>query len=196
LPIQPSKPLPIILGVDPGTRVAGYAFLQAKNNRPMSPRDYRVIDAGALKADIKLTADQRIGLMHEGLFQLIDTHKPIVLAMEQAFYDKNVSTAIRLGEVRGAFIAAATRGRVPVAGITPAEVKRLVAGNGRATKEQVCNAVKALMGFDKGNLPFDVTDAVAIALAHGLNNTFINIPLSNAQRSRANEISETSVPNS
>ncbi len=179
--------LPIILGVDPGSLIAGYAFLRAKIPVPRSPRDYAVIDAGVLKAKADLSPVDRIGLMHKGLYGLIEEHSPQILVLEQAFYDKNPSTTIRLGEVRGAFIAAASRADIPIEGIAPAEAKRLVAGNGRATKEQVSMAVKSLMGFDRGEMPLDVTDAVAIAIAYGLNKVVQSYLPSNAQRSRASE---------
>jgi crossover junction endodeoxyribonuclease RuvC len=182
-----SKDLPIILGVDPGSLLAGYAFIQAKIPHPRTPRDYRLLDAGVLKAKATLPALERIGLMHGGLFGLMEEYKPQILVMEKAFYDKNPATTIRLGEVRGAFISAAARLSIPLEGISPAEVKKLIAGNGRATKEQVSSAVKSLMGFDRGQMPFDVTDAIAIAMAHGLNMVVQQYVPSNAQRSRASE---------
>lgn len=157
-----------ILGIDPGSRVAGYAFIRSKNRRAMLPVDFMVVEAGVLRADARLAYDVRIGLLHCALHELIERHAPQVCVLEKAFYDKNVSSAIKLGEVRGAFIAACARADVKTEEITPAEVKKIIAGNGRAEKEQVALALKALMGFDRGDLPHDVTDAVAIALCFGM----------------------------
>lgn len=159
---------PIILGVDPGSSVTGFAFLRANSCDAMLPRDFQVIDAGALKVDPKLAAAQRIGILHQGLYGLISQHRPGLVVMEKAFYDKNIATAIRLGEVRGAYIAAAGRCKTPVFEITPAEVKKIISGNGRATKEQVALSLEALIGFERGQLSYDVTDAVAIALSFGM----------------------------
>src|SRR5690606_4226354 len=134
----------------------------------LSPTDFVVIDAGVLRADQRLDLAQRIGVLHDALFGLMQRNGPVVMVLEKAFYDKNVATAIKLGEVRGSFIAAAGRFGARVDEIAPARVKRLIAGNGQASKEQVGLAVQALVGFDRGLLPHDVTDALAIALSYAL----------------------------
>lgn len=158
----------VILGVDPGSRVAGYAFIKCRQQRMLLPSDFVVIEAGVLRADPRLAHDVRIGLLHRALHDLIERHTPEVCVLEKAFYDKNVSSAIKLGEVRGAFIAACARSQVKTEEITPAEVKKTITGNGRAEKDQVALALKALTGFDRGTLPHDVTDALAIALCYGM----------------------------
>lgn len=158
----------IVLGVDPGSRVAGYAFIQAKSAVPRTPADFRILDAGVLRPDPKLGYAARIALLHGALFDLIAEFRPSVCVLEKAFFDKNVSSAMRLGEVRGAFIAAAGRGGAAIEEITPAEVKKTLTGNGRADKEQVALTLKTLLGFDRGHLPHDVSDALAICLCYGL----------------------------
>lgn len=158
----------IILGVDPGSRIAGYAFIQAKCATPRLPQDFRILDAGVLKADPALDYARRIGLLHEALHLLIADYEPDVCVLEKAFAGKNISSAMRLGEVRGAFIAAAARFGVVTAEITPAEVKKTLTGNGRADKEQVSLTLKTLMGFERRGMPHDVSDALAISLCFGL----------------------------
>jgi crossover junction endodeoxyribonuclease RuvC len=157
-----------VLGLDPGSRTAGYAFIRARVSEPRLPRDFAVLDAGVLRADADLPISTRIALMHDAIHGLMDQHRPAVLVLEKAFVDKNVSTALKLGEVRGAFIAAAGRLGIRVEEITPAEVKKTIAGTGAAAKEQVSLALRALMGFDRGASPHDVTDALAISLCYGL----------------------------
>jgi crossover junction endodeoxyribonuclease RuvC len=158
----------MILGVDPGSRVAGYAFIRARTARPLTPRDFEIVDCGVLRAQATLGYAERIALLHEALHGLISLHSPDVLVLEKAFVDKNVSSALRLGEVRGAFIAAAGRCGVRSEEITPAEVKKTITGNGRADKDQVSATLKTLAGFDRGALPHDVTDALAISYCFGL----------------------------
>lgn len=158
----------VILGVDPGSHVAGYAFIRARKERPLLPRDFEILDAGVLRAKTSLSAFERIGLMHEALFQLICRHSPDVCVLERAFFDKNVSSALRLGETRGSFIAAAVRRGVRIEEITPAEVKKTLTGNGRADKNLISLTIKSLAGFDRGHLPHDVTDALAISFCFGL----------------------------
>jgi crossover junction endodeoxyribonuclease RuvC len=160
--------LPIILGIDPGSRITGYAFIQAKKPVPVLPRDFEVIDAGVLRIDPAVPYLERIGMLHETVHQLMEQHRPSVCVLEKAFHDKNASTSIKLGELRGCYIAACSRLAIGVKEITPAEVKKTLTGNGRSEKEGVALAIKTLMGFDRGSLPHDVTDALAIALCFGL----------------------------
>lgn len=158
----------VIVGVDPGTRIAGYAFLRAKVLAPRNPRDFEVLDAGVLRADVDMPSTQRIALLHEALYGLMAQHQPKACILEKAFFGENASSALKLGEARGAFIAAAGRVGADVHELTPGEVKKMITGNGRAEKEAVALALKALTGFDRGRLPHDVTDALALALTFGL----------------------------
>lgn len=157
-----------ILGVDPGSRITGYAFLRARRPEAILPTDFEIVEAGVLRADASLAHGMRIGLLHEALHDLAARLKPDICVIERAFSDKNVASAIKLGELRGAYIAACARLEIAVEEITPAEVKKAVAGNGRAEKEAIAFAVKTLTGFDRGALPHDVTDALAIALCFGM----------------------------
>jgi crossover junction endodeoxyribonuclease RuvC len=160
---------PVILGIDPGSRVVGFGILRAKVRRPRMPRDFEVIDAGVIKANADLSLPERLGLIHEAVHGLAAEISPTHCAIEKAFHGANAATAIKLGEARGAILAAARRHKLTIFEITPAEVKRTIACKGNATKEDVCHAVSNLLGFDRGKLPFDASDAVAIALACGLN---------------------------
>jgi crossover junction endodeoxyribonuclease RuvC len=166
--VEMTEPRQVIVGIDPGSRIAGYAFIRAKVANPRLPRDFQVIDAGVMRAPAQLETAERIGLLHEALYGLLAEHKPQACVMETPFFDKNVHTAVKLGETRGAFIAACARVGVKTHEITPAEVKKTIAGNGRADKELISQALRALIGFDRGQLPHDVTDALAISLCYGL----------------------------
>lgn len=158
----------MILGVDPGSRITGYAFIQIPRHALPNPRAFKIIDAGALKAPSVFDIGIRMGLMHQALHQLVVTHKPTVGIFEKPFFGKNASTTIRLAETRGALMAACSREKVKLQEITPAEVKKLITGSGRADKEMVVLALKSLINFDLQGLPFDVADAVAIALCYGM----------------------------
>ncbi len=157
-----------ILGIDPGSRVVGFACLEALKDLPVGPKDFKVVAAGVIKPDVNDAMDERLGAIHQMLFELLGDVRPNVVAIEKAFGGVNISSALKLGEARGAIIAAVKRHALPVSEITPAQVKRLVAGSGAATKESVAAAMKALLGFDRGRFPMDVTDALAIAFCHGL----------------------------
>ena len=155
---------PKILGIDPGSRVIGFALLGATKVTPLTPKDWTVLDAGVLRASADLEMPARLGEIHNALFDLASELAPSHVVIEKAFHGVNASTAIKLGEARGALISAVARIGVPITEITPAQVKRLIAGHGAASKEQVYQALQALLGFNKGRLPLDASDALAIAL--------------------------------
>ena len=153
-----------ILGVDPGSRVVGFALLESIKSVAIGPRDWRVVDAGVLRAPTELSMPERIGALHEAMFDLVCELKPTHAAVEKTFHGVNSSSTIKMGEARGALVSAISRCRVPVTELTPAEIKRLVGGSGAATKEHVSQSLQSLLGFQRGSLPLDASDAVAIAL--------------------------------
>jgi crossover junction endodeoxyribonuclease RuvC len=155
---------PRILGIDPGSRIIGFSLLSAKKARPLSPRDWHVEDVGVLKFSSQANMFERLGEVHCGIFDLIKELNPTEVAIEKAFYGINPSTAIKLGEARGAILSAVARAGLVLTEITPAEVKRSIAGHGSADKERVYLALKSILGFDRGQLPHDASDALAIAL--------------------------------
>ncbi|MBI2601696.1 MAG: crossover junction endodeoxyribonuclease RuvC [Deltaproteobacteria bacterium] len=158
-----------ILGIDPGTLLAGFAVIETVKTSPIGPQDFRIIEAGVLRAQANFQVWQRIGLMHTSMHTLIEEFKPSVCVMENVYMAKNAQSALKLGQARGAFISAAARCQIAVREIASTTVKRIVCGKGHADKQQVNLALESLLGFQKGALPFDASDAVAIALAFGLN---------------------------
>lgn len=156
------------MGIDPGTLIAGFAVLEARKPMPMHPRDFHIVGAGVLRTQKSLSAWERIGMMHQSMHELMLEFKPEICILENVFFGKNVNSAITLGQVRGAFISAASRSDISVAEIASTTVKKVISGNGHAGKEDILTALHALMGFDKGNLPYDASDALAIALSFAL----------------------------
>jgi crossover junction endodeoxyribonuclease RuvC len=157
-----------ILGIDPGSQVAGFACISSAKDMPVQPRDFIVEGAGAMRLDIKLSHARRIYQLHGVISELIQEFKPSVCVLEKAFCGQNVSSALKLGETRGAVIACVFKHGLDLVEVSPTHVKKTVAGNGRASKDEVAAALKRLLQFDRGNLPFDVSDALAVALTHGL----------------------------
>lgn len=157
-----------ILGIDPGSLVAGFACLEATKDKPVVPTDFRIADVGVIRIKQKLELPERIGHLHDSVFQLVSELKPHACIIERAFYGVNANTTIRLGEARGAVISAARRMKIPIHEITPSQVKKTITGNGRASKEQVQQSIQMLMRLKTVSGPFDATDALAIALCYGL----------------------------
>lgn len=156
-----------VIGIDPGSQVTGFGIIEIPEGI-VNLKRIRIIAAGVLKTQAKIAHYDRSGYLHEAMFQLTEKYQPEWCAIEKAFVGMNVQSALRLGETRGALIAAVRRNRVQVAEITPTQVKKTITGQGHASKEQVATALKYLLGFDRGDLPHDASDALAIALSHAL----------------------------
>lgn len=157
-----------ILGIDPGSQIAGFALIEAPRKNVYIPQDFRIIEAGALRAQAGQSLTERIGHMHETLFHMAKDWTPDICGIEKAFVGVNISSALKLGEARGALITAVRRSNVPVFEVTPTKVKKTITGQGHANKQQISLALKLLLRFKQGKLPFDVSDALAVALSLGL----------------------------
>ncbi len=160
-----------ILGIDPGSHITGFACI---TKPPVMANDRResmgilLKDVGVIRLKKEDSFNERIGNLHEAIYSLSQNLKPSICVLETAFYGENINTAIKMGEIRGAIISSLHRMRIPIFAITPAQVKKTIAGSGRASKEDIYYALQHLMKFQKGDLPFDACDAFAIALTYGL----------------------------
>ena len=149
-----------IMGVDPGTRIVGYGVVETQGNRILA------VAHGVIKADMKGDYSVRLRSIHDGLAQMIRLHGPNVVAIEEAFYGKSASSALRMGEGRGVAIVTAALADLPLCQYTPAEVKKAVVGNGRAHKSQIQEMVRVLLGMPAVPEPEDAADALAVAICH------------------------------
>lgn len=150
----------IILGLDPGTRVAGFGVIEARGQA------LRFIAAGVLAAPADAPIEQRLAAIAAGLRVVVATHRPETAAVEDAFVRADPRAALLLGQGRGALLAVLGEHRIPVRAYPPATVKRAVGGHGRAAKEQVARMVGAILGIQGLPEPLDATDALAVAIAH------------------------------
>ena len=146
-----------ILGVDPGSRATGWAVVDFA----AAPR---LVSAGVLRPPAALPFAGRLAFLHGALAEVVAREKPHAAVVERVFAGVNAQSLIALGEARGVLLLALAEAGVAAAEITPAAVKRAVAGAGAAEKEQVRRMVAALLGR---RLALDAADAAAAALAHG-----------------------------
>ena len=151
----------MVLGVDPGTAVTGYGVVARSSGGALS-----LLECGVVRTHVKAPLPERLRDIYEGLSEVIDRAAPGVLAVEEAFYSRNVRTAIVLGHARGVVLLAAALRGLPVAEYPPAEVKSAVVGVGAATKEQVQLMVQRLLRLKEPPRPHDAADGVAVALCH------------------------------
>jgi crossover junction endodeoxyribonuclease RuvC len=163
----------IILGIDPGTAIMGYGLVEsgvvdsAPRQRASTGGDnLRMLEYGALHTPANAPLFERLPMLYKGIMDLLAEYKPDGLALEQLFFNRNVTTALSVGHARGVVILAAAHSSVPVSEYTPLQVKQAVVGYGRATKEQVQAMVKVLLNMDHIPRPDDAADALAVAICH------------------------------
>ena len=148
-----------VLGIDPGSRITGYGLVEQQGSRLVH------VDNGALFTDKANGFPDRLRLIFEGLSRVISEFSPDVVAVEDVYVSENVRAALKLGQARGAAIAAAVHAGLPVFEYTASQVKQAVVGQGRAGKDQVQKMVKALLGLPE-IAQADASDAVAVAICH------------------------------
>ena len=159
MPPAPTPPVRRILGIDPGTRVAGWALVEATGNRS------KLAAFGVVRMKTELMPT-RLKELADGLRDVVRAQAPTAIAVETQFFGKSASAALAVGMARGVALLVSADAGVPVHEYTPATVKKAVVGNGNASKEQVAAMVRVILGLAETPKPTDVTDAIAIALAH------------------------------
>ena len=148
----------ITLGIDPGTAICGFGVVSFDGS------SLRLVDAGCIRTTATETDAQRLRQLHAALVELIATHQPAVIGVERLFFQRNVQTAMTVGQARGVALLAAAETGVPIHEPTPNEVKQAICGNGAADKRQVASMVERLLGVSLVSTPDDATDALAIAI--------------------------------
>jgi crossover junction endodeoxyribonuclease RuvC len=150
-----------VIGLDPGSAITGFGILEERADHSL-----KVIDYGVLRTGPDLPVAERLQLLYEQLNELLVLHRPESGAVENLFFQRNVSTAITVGQARGVLLLALSQAKVPVAEYNPMEIKQAVAGYGKADKKQVQQMVKMLLGLDQIPRPDDAADALAVAICH------------------------------
>lgn len=147
------------LGVDPGLNRTGYSLLER------TPRGPRLKEAGVIRSTAKESLAHRVGEIGGGLREVIAEFQPAVVAIEQVFsFGRNPKTALLMAHARGAILLVAAERGIPVLHFTPTQVKRILTGSGRASKQQVQLAIQSEFGLKEVLEPNDVADATAVAL--------------------------------
>lgn len=150
-----------VLGIDPGTAVLGYGLVEGGSGQPL-----RLIECGTLTTRAREPLATRLRILYDGIGALLTRHRPDVLAVESAFYGRNVRTAVVLSHARGVILLAAEMAGVTIAEYPPALIKKSIVGRGAALKPQVGYMVAQLLRLKSSPSPEDATDGVAVALTH------------------------------
>ena len=152
----------IIIGIDPGTNVMGYALLGVNGKTP------RLIVMGVLQLNRMEDHYMRLRHIYERVSGVIDEYLPDEMAIEAPFYGKNVQSMLKLGRAQGVAMVAALNHEIPITEYEPRKIKMAITGNGAASKEQVAMMLQRTLNIDEAQMPalLDATDALAAALCH------------------------------
>lgn len=149
----------MVLGIDPGTALCGYGLVkEEKSGR------FEAVEWGCLRTESDLPISRRLETIYDGLKAVVDRHRPDVVAVEELFFSRNVTSAMAVGQARGAVLLLAAKAGLPVAEYPPHQVKQAVTGYGRADKPQVQSMVKVILGLKEIPKPDDTADALAVAI--------------------------------
>jgi crossover junction endodeoxyribonuclease RuvC len=148
----------IVLGIDPGIADTGYGFVQ------VSGSSLKCLAYGSIKTKAGDALPVRLLALYQELSKLIIKHKPQEAAVEQLFFNKNVRTALIVGQARGVALLALSQAGLLIQDFTPGQVKQAVAAYGQASKKQVQKMVKLILSLKELPTPDDAADALAVAI--------------------------------
>jgi crossover junction endodeoxyribonuclease RuvC len=148
----------LVLGIDPGTASTGYGLVSSVGAR------CEAIDHGVITTRAGVAPERRLVEIHSRVCELLDDHRPDVLAIEELYFGANVQTAFAVGQARGVVLLAAGQRGIQARSYTPQQVKSAVCGSGRAAKDQVGRMVARLLGLPAVPTPDHAADALAVAV--------------------------------
>ena len=149
-----------ILGIDPGSVITGIGIIESVGDK------VKLIDFDVINMNSKIALTNRLKIIYDKCIDTINKYKPDELAIETAFFGKNIQSTLKLGQARGVAILAALNSNLVVSEYSPREVKKSVTGNGASSKEQVKYMVKSILKIKEDPQFIDSSDALAIAICH------------------------------
>ena len=147
-----------IIGIDPGTAICGYGIIDVHGSK-LTPVAY-----GAITTTPDKTDAQRLEILFNDLSDILEEYKPDKFGVEELFFNRNVTTAITVGQARGVILLAAEQQRIPIYEYTPLQIKQAVVGYGKADKQQVIYMTMSILGIREKINPDDIADALAVAI--------------------------------
>ncbi len=155
----------LILGIDPGYAIVGFGLVEAAGNR------YRLAACGAINTPAQARLSARLWRIATDLEALIRQFNPDGMAIEELYFNHNVTTGIGVAQARGVILMTAEKMGLPIYEYNPSQVKQAVVGYGKAEKKQVMDMTRRLLGLSAVPKPDDAADAVAVALCHARSST-------------------------
>jgi len=149
----------LVIGIDPGTAITGFGIIRENPDASLTAVDY-----GAIRTPATALMQERLAMIYTELNKILLLHKPQLAAVEKLFFQRNVTTALAVGQARGVALLALEQAGIEAAEYTPLQVKQAVAGYGGAEKSQVQAMVRAILSLPEIPKPDDAADALAVAI--------------------------------
>jgi crossover junction endodeoxyribonuclease RuvC len=150
----------VILGIDPGTASTGFGVISVVGNR------LRAVEYGVVETSAAMPLEQRLERIFEAIGEVLVRHRPTATAVESLFFNANVRSALSVGHARGVTLLACSQAGCEVFEYTPQQIKQAVVGYGKASKEQVMEMVRVLLGLSETPRPDHAADALGVAICH------------------------------
>ncbi len=151
----------IILGIDPGLAIVGYGVIEAQKGA------FRPIDCGVINTPKSDTVPIRLNKIYDGMLSLIEKYKPDCIAIEELFFNTNITNGINVAQARGVVLLACQQKGLKMYEYTPLQIKQALTGYGKAEKKQIQFMVTRLLNLKAVPKPDDAADGLAVALTHG-----------------------------
>jgi crossover junction endodeoxyribonuclease RuvC len=165
-----------ILGIDPGYGITGFGLIEADRGKS------RLLQCGAITTPAGMDFSARLEIIYEDMRKLLEVAKPDAVAIEELFFGQNVTTGIGVAQSRGVILLAVRQAGLEITSYKPMQVKQAVVGYGNATKHQVQDMTKRLLGLQAMPKPDDAADAIAIALCHARSSTSLLAQVQNQNK--------------
>ena len=149
-----------VMGLDPGTATTGFGIVEGELDTLV------LVEYGAILTPAGMPMPERLAMLYDRLTALLARHSIAALSIEKLFFNRNVTTALTVGQARGVMLLAAYKAGIPVFEYTPLEVKQALVGYGRASKDQMQQMVRMILRLDHAPHPDDAADALANAICH------------------------------
>jgi crossover junction endodeoxyribonuclease RuvC len=151
----------LAIGIDPGTAITGYGLVQRTE-----PGDLLAVDWGVILTPADMHPSARLAAIFQGINEVLQLHRPASAGVESLYFQRNVRTAMSVGQARGVVLLALEQAGIPSFDYNPNQVKQAVSGYGAADKAQMQSMVRTLLNLGELPKPDDAADALAVAICH------------------------------
>ena len=152
-----------ILGIDPGTGILGFGIIDVDAKGKLT-----MVDAGVIRTPVNHPDYDRLLMIYNDLVGIVEEFKPTIMSVEKLFFAQNITTAMTVSQARGVVLLLGKQHNMELFEYTPQQIKQALTGYGKATKKQMQEMVKVILGLKEQPKPDDCADALAAAICYSM----------------------------